>query len=381
MRNAKPRLNGRFGTKLLGVSLAAIMTSAAALSPSLSHAALITNGNYEPALAADVIRSLGNIEPAITVGAPPDSPALHVDPNVPTSPYSGVVSINIRFDGQSYICSGALVGTRSVLTAGHCVDTDGQGHYVNLAKPGTDVRVVFNSAGDRNAIINATKVAVHPDYQGFGNCPPGVNSFCVNDDVAVLTLSSDAPATAKRYRIAGAPVSASTHIYMAGYGTSGTGVAGYTVAPSFEAKRTGENYIDLFDKNDEANFTGNDEVWYADFDGNGQDTFCTMFSACSPALPNNRESSIGGGDSGGPSFINWNGEPVLVGNNTFSGWFDGQTKGTFGTYFGGVLLNPYLGFLRSATSDEIVLVPEPASAALLVLGAMMMSLARRRART
>src|SRR5687768_11922222 len=85
------------------------------------------------------------VTPAITAGAPPDSPAARVDPNVPSSAFSGVVSINIRYDGQSYICSGALVGKRQVISAGHCVDTDGNGTFVDLNKPGTDVRVVFNS--------------------------------------------------------------------------------------------------------------------------------------------------------------------------------------------------------------------------------------------
>ncbi|UUZ53452.1 hypothetical protein LP419_32315 [Massilia sp. H-1] len=54
--------------------------------------------------------------PLITAGALPDSPAAHVDPNNAASPYSGVVSINIRYAGQSFICSGALVGKRQVVS-------------------------------------------------------------------------------------------------------------------------------------------------------------------------------------------------------------------------------------------------------------------------
>ena len=50
------------------------------------------------------------VTPAITSGALPDTPGAHVDPNTPSSKFSGVVSINIRYDGQSFICSGALVG-------------------------------------------------------------------------------------------------------------------------------------------------------------------------------------------------------------------------------------------------------------------------------
>jgi hypothetical protein len=322
----------------------------------------------------------GTLTPMITAGAPPDSPGAHVDPNVPSSALSGVVSINIRYDGQSYICSGALVGKRSVLSAGHCVDTDGNGTVVDLNKPGTDVRVVFNSNGPVNALITASKVDMHQDYEGFGNCPVGVDSFCVNDDLAMITLSEDAPASAKIYKVAGAEMGAGTHIMMAGYGTSGDGVNGYTIAPSFTVKRSGENYIDLFDGDDEQGFFGPNEVYYADFDGLGQDTFCDFFGACSPVLPNNRESGIGGGDSGGPSFVMMYGELVLVANNTFSGRFDGQTAGTFGTYFGGIMLHSYMDFLLDSTNGQLQVVPEPTSIALFGLGALgLLGVRRRRA--
>ena len=57
----------------------------------------------------------GTIVPLIESGALPDSPAARIDPNVPTSPFSGVVSINIRYPdpttgvAQSFICSGSMV--------------------------------------------------------------------------------------------------------------------------------------------------------------------------------------------------------------------------------------------------------------------------------
>jgi len=317
--------------------------------------------------------------PLITSGALPDSPSAHIDPNTPDSPYSGVVSINIRYDGNSFICSGALVGQRTVLSAGHCVDTDGNGTVVDLNKPGTDVRVVFNNNGTSYKLVTGTAVAMNPDYKGFGNCPAGINAFCVNDDVALITLGEDAPSSAKIYKIAVNNQPAGTRVTMAGYGRSGDGVNGYYVPPSFFTKRTGENYIDLFDGDDEQAWGGPNEVWYADFDGNGQDAFCTRFNACSPVLPNHRESGIGGGDSGGPSFVNMYGELMLVANNTFSGTFtEDQVEGSFGTFFGGILMSSYADWLANASGNRVTLVPEPGSFALLGLGALMLVGARRR---
>ena len=321
----------------------------------------------------------GILTPAITAGAPPDSPAARVDPNTPASPFSGVVSINIRYEGLSFICSGALVGQRSVISAGHCVDTDGNGTVINLSTPGADVRVVFNSNGNVNALMTAVKVSINPDYQGFGNCPLGVSSFCVNDDISVITLGADAPASAKIYKVATNALPTGSHITMAGYGTSGTGLDGFTVPPSFTVKRRGENYVDLFDQDDEQGFTGRNEVYYADFDGGGQDTFCDLFNVCTPRLPNNRESGIGGGDSGGPAFVTMYGELMLAANNTFSGTFSGQVPGTFGTFFGGIILGSYADYLLAATAGDITLVPEPGDLALFGLSLLALLAVRRRA--
>lgn len=344
-----------------------------------------------PTLAlAAIIQTLqgtgqAELRPMIQAGAPPDSPANRVDPNQPTSPFTGVVSINIRYtqaDGTrlSFICSGAAISPFMVLTAAHCVDPLDNGQVIDITQTGNDVRVVVNDDPFFNPVtdlITASQVTIHPDYQGFGICPDG--SFgCVNDDLAIIRLSQALPDTVQTYRLYDDEVAPGTAFTMVGYGTSGDGINGYTVAPNFFVKRVGANVYDLFDNDDEAGFAPGSprEVWYYDFDGtkNGvfRDTFCLLGLACSPYLGNGVETHLGGGDSGGPSFIrSWTGEYFLVANNTFGINFrygSDATSGDFGDAGGGVLLQPYLYWIRSTAE-----IPEPSSVALFGAGLLLLA--------
>ena len=316
--------------------------------------------------------------PTITAGALPDTPAAHVDPNVSSSKFSGVVSIQISYGKENYICSGALVGKRQVVSAGHCVDQYGDGKVIDLKNPDNKVLVAFNSNGTFNSVIAASNVSMNPDYQGFNICPSG-SKGCVQDDISVITLAKDAPASAKIYKIATTELSEGSHIIMAGYGTSGDGVNGHYVTPTFDTKRVGENVTDYFLTDDEGKKGNKAEVYYADFDGNGKDTFCDYFGICTVALPNGVEAGIGGGDSGGPSFIEQYGELMVVANNTFeTRLFADDVAGTFGTLFGGIILSSYVDYLNEATGGQATFVPEPGSLALLALGGAMLGGLRRR---
>jgi hypothetical protein len=342
---------------------------------------VLAMGAMGSAAAAPVVSLTEGMAPMITSGAAPDSPGARVDANVASSRFSGVVSLAIQYDGQQFICTGTLVGKRQVVTAGHCVDTNGNGALIDLKKPGNNVLAVFNatSSGAGSKVIGAANVSMHADYAGFGRCPAGSNlaGQCVNDDVAVVTLSQDAPKEAKIYKIASNELQAGTRIIMAGYGTSGDGVNGYTVSPAFRVKRSGENYVDLFGLDDEKGRSGRAEIWYGDFDGNGQDTFCTRYDACSPVLSNDREAGIGGGDSGGPSFVEMYGELMLIATNTFSN-AAGLKAGTFGTYFGGMVLHSYLDYIAEATGGAAQFVPEPTTTAVFGLGLLALAGVRRR---
>ena len=364
-------------------------------------AAALGLSGFASATVIDQILSTGRatVTPLINAGAPPDTPAARVDPNVPSSAFNGVVSINIRYmeNGQqlSFICSGTMITPTHAVTAGHCIDTTGNGNVIDITKPGNDVRVILNASSvvgsPGRAVITASKVFMNPNYNGFGVCPPGSSSEqCLNDDVAIIRLSQAVPDNITKYAISGTAPGTDSIFTMVGYGVSGTGLQGYTLPPDFRIKRSGANVFDLFDNDDEQNFSASSpmEVWYYDFDGTkdgfDRDTFCILFGVCSAQLANSVETHLGGGDSGGPSFMrDAMGNYFLVANNTFGGNFCGWPgespqnpclDGDFGDFGGGVLLYSYLPWIHH-------IVPEPGALGLFALALLMMlSAASRRSR-
>ncbi|MCH2130367.1 MAG: trypsin-like serine protease [Pirellulaceae bacterium] len=340
------------------------------MAPSESNAiGTLTQSDAPGQIQPKIVRYGGQEVPVyktIMAGDPshfePDMPDDRIDPNVSTSPFRGVGSLRIIDNSTTYICSGTSVSLRHVVTAAHCFDLDEDG--IADVSP-NDVTYFLNDGSDLSTSNTATHITIHPNFSGFANP-------VLNDDIAVVTLDSILPAGSKTYPLRTDPVLRTNTLTLVGYGRSGDGVSGDYVSASFSVKRTGQNIANTFQSNDEAPFTLV-EVYAFDFDfppeaggGTGSNPF--------PSLGNRLETTIGGGDSGGPAFIEFNGQFELAGINTYSrGGGGSPAVPLFGSGGGGILIPPY----RDWVLEQI---PEPTTGLLGQIGLLLGWLFRPRIR-
>lgn len=258
---------------------------------------------------------------ALLAGAYPDSPAARVDPNTVASPWAGVGSIT--YNGGTY--TGALIGRRYVLTAGHAVPTDPRA---------AGVMFNLNYGADLSHRIAVVRVYKHPDFIGF-------NTPNLNDDIAVLELEHDAPAGVPVYGLSAAPLLPGTILTMVGYGASGNGSTGISVDRDPAVKRVGRNSADAFVADDEG--SGEKELYLFDFDGEpGSSNFLG-----GKTLGNAVETTFASGDSGSPAFVREGSAWKIAGVNTFVQYFPKGMKaiGRFGTGGGGQVVRAYRSWI------------------------------------
>lgn len=253
-----------------------------------------------------------------------------VDSNTIVSIWGGVGSV---LTGSSGAYSGALIAPNYVITAAHVVaGTVGNPSYVKFQI----------NAGDTTQ-ISASEIFVHPGYTG----KPGPDRL-MHHDIAIVRLSSNAPAGVPYYSLYTAEVMAGTIFKLVGYGLGGDGLTGATVPNSASVKRTGQNRVDLLLPRLAPGVSGHD-AYVFDFDGPNSAT--NVYGPAVPAtatLGADVEATVGGGDSGSPAFVMDDGEWKLAGVNTFTGGVPGLgAAGFFGSIGGGMLISAYAPWIES----------------------------------
>ncbi|NMB76176.1 MAG: trypsin-like serine protease [Myxococcales bacterium] len=206
-----------------------------------------------------------------------------------TSPeHQGIMVFLFNVPGGQALCTGTLISRRVILTAGHCV-------YDNRTNPGGFTVAFGDSITSGNYVTRrVAEVWLHPSYSVGSSYDPPVN------DIAMLRLSSDAPANAPAIP----------------YLTSSNGLTTADVGTTLEFVGYGITSASAQDSAGTRRHVFNDLRW-----------LCTAQSGCTfsgyvTASRNTLcdDQNPGGpcsGDSGGPDLITRNGRQYIAGVNSY----------------------------------------------------------------
>jgi hypothetical protein len=333
-------------------------------------------------VAKTVVVGDSTVGPGVGINNP-----LYLPPSTDNN-YSGVVNLWLYTStGARFGCTGSLLASRKIMTAAHCIANDAGA--IDIVR----FTARFRNADGSFSEVNGTQMVSQVGYSG---------AVVEEQDVAVLTLDADAPATARTYTLfEGNPLQPFT---MAGFGRTGTGVTGGTdnIANNqfgaINVLRAGRNVFETT-RNDAGSFATSVNpnpaafggILVADFDRIGQ-SFGPNF-ICGPRTTGgaslgfcgagvDRESSISSGDSGGAAFTDsWQVLGVASWGTTTGG-----IGALYGSYFGYACVANYAPNARCVENYNFVqaqlrtgVVPEPSTYAMMATGLVgLLTAARRR---
>jgi hypothetical protein len=308
--------------------------------------------------------------------------------------YRGVVGLLLDYGSAgAFVCSGSLIaGGTSILTAAHCVNNGG-------VKPSSVTAFFYDGNAADQPVYNAGAAGVTTVDTSYIFINPLYTGEVIDDhDIAVIRLAAPAPSFGNVYDLYTGSDLIGQSYNIAGYGVRSDTGGDVGANLGTGRLRQGTNTYDftlgdpifggLFDGGPNG-FFGNAETTnslISDFDNGlvANDASCALagaFGAGGPQFCSNgvspREVSSGGGDSGGPQFIDGKIASVtsygLTSGPNF-GDIDNRFNHSFGEFNGFVGIYNNLGFINSV-------VPEPSSWAMLIAGFGLVGGAARRRRS